>query len=281
MSARAAKHAKVKALTACAKAESRYVVALTQIMQGVHRGVMKVVEAEHLEPELHQDAKRGPAGLGPDLLRRLISWTTPQVQLAFDFMAEAVDKKAMAAAVIHGIHVQHVAGVEAAVDDARAANVSLISGATEDFLEQVREVLEENEGETADTIRGLLKERAGVSESRATLIARDQTLKLNGKIAEHRQRSAGVEKYRWSTSQDERVRPMHADLEGEVIDWDDPPETNDDGDVNHPGGDYQCRCVPVPVVDELEGEEGADEEEAVGGGQAGDEESEQSIAAEE
>ena len=82
-----------------------------------------------------------------------------------------------------------------------------------------------------------------MSESRAELIARDQTLKLNGAITKARQTSAGVNSYTWNTSHDDRVRESHAALDGQIISWDAPPE------AGHPGEDFQCRCVPIPVIE--------------------------------
>jgi uncharacterized protein with gpF-like domain len=58
---------------------------------------------------------------------------------------------------------------------------------------------------------------------------------------------------------------MHADLEDEIIHWDNPPVTNDAGDLNHAGRDFQCRCVPAVIVgeeeEEPEGEEPSDDDE--------------------
>jgi SPP1 gp7 family putative phage head morphogenesis protein len=54
----------------------------------------------------------------------------------------------------------------------------------------------------------------------------------------------GVEKCRWSTSLDERVRPSHRVLEGKIFSYDNlPPEYND----------YNCRCVLIPIIEIDEG----------------------------
>ena len=75
-----------------------------------------------------------------------------------------------------------------------------------------------------------------------------------------RQQAAGVNEYTWSTSRDERVRPMHAKLEGQRFAYDDPPETTEDGETNNPGEDWQCRCIALPVISLLELEEPEAEE---------------------
>ena len=112
-----------------------------------------------------------------------------------------------------------------------------------------RQILDdvENIGLRVEDLAELIGERVDVSLSRATLIARDQTLKLNGALNALRQTEAGVESYTWSTSRDERVRESHAELEGETFSWDDAPEPG------HPGEDIQCRCVAIPVIAEFEG----------------------------
>lgn len=99
-------------------------------------------------------------------------------------------------------------------------------------------------GKLTDDISADIQDLLGVTESRAAFIARDQVAKFNGGLTQLRQTSVGVTKYIWSTSLDERVRPEHADREGEVFSWDDPPE---DG---HPGFAPNCRCSALPIVDE-------------------------------
>jgi SPP1 gp7 family putative phage head morphogenesis protein len=105
-----------------------------------------------------------------------------------------------------------------------------------------------------EDVRGRLMDKFGLSKSRADLIARDQTLKLNSQLSQARATSVGVTSYTWVTSRDERVRSGHAALHGKVFRYDTPPVTNPrTGEVNHPGGDFQCRCVAVPNTDELLG----------------------------
>lgn len=134
--------------------------------------------------------------------------------------------------------------------DFRQRNVELITALTTRAQEDVFRLLVDagNSGMRAETLKKRLAERFQVSQSRAALIARDQTLKLNSQLTQVRHQEAGVDRYVWSTSQDERVRDMHSELEGRVFRWDDPPVTNEQGDTNHPGEDYQCRCVAIPVI---------------------------------
>ena len=131
-------------------------------------------------------------------------------------------------------------------------NTSLITNFTDDMLARMREILEQTRGgrveEFADQIEGLL----GTTRARAELIARDQTLKLNAQINQEACKTAGIEWYKWSTSQDGSVRDGHAALEGQYFRFDDPPIVNEKGDRENPGEDFQCRCVPIPYVPELD-----------------------------
>lgn len=142
--------------------------------------------------------------------------------------------------------------VKAALEAFRRENVNLITSIADRLLNDVRDVVRESttRGTRVETLARQIRERYAVSDSRAELIARDQTLKANAALTETRHKDAGIERYVWSTSRDSRVRDEHAALEGRVFSWSDPPITNPRGDRNHPGEDYQCRCVAIPVLDD-------------------------------
>ena len=145
-------------------------------------------------------------------------------------------------------------GLTHIVDNARDENIRLVESALRDYAQDVRDIFDDPEafGLAPDELRKRLVDRGNVSESRAELIARDQTLKLNSAINQAQQTAAGVTSYVWSTSGDARVREEHAALNGETFDWDSPPEPG------HPGEDYQCRCVPIPVLPEFDDAPDAD-----------------------
>jgi len=139
-------------------------------------------------------------------------------------------------------------GISSQIDTARMANIALITNAARDYAADVQSVFNDpkNVGLHVKDLTDKLVERGNVSQSRAELIARDQTLKLNGNITQIRQTAAGITSYTWSTSNDERVREEHRELEGQVFTWADPPS------VGAPGQDFQCRCIAVPVIEGLE-----------------------------
>lgn len=113
-------------------------------------------------------------------------------------------------------------------------------------------------GATITDITKSIQEQYKLSRRRAQLLARDQVSTLNSQISKMQQQDAGCTKYRWSDSRDSRVRDCHRSLNGKVFSWDEPPEmwydTKNSGRVYtgrrcHPGEDYCCRCVAIPVFD--------------------------------
>jgi SPP1 gp7 family putative phage head morphogenesis protein len=97
-----------------------------------------------------------------------------------------------------------------------------------------------------------IRERFGVTKKRAALIATDQVGKLNGELNQLRQTNLGVRRYRWSSSQDERVRKSHRKLNGSIQTWKDPPVVDQrTGERGHPGQPIRCRCQPIPIIDDV------------------------------
>lgn len=145
------------------------------------------------------------------------------------------------------------AGVAPLVSVFRDQNVRLITSLGNDVLREVTLILERTGSEAlrVEELRAEIQGRFGVARSRADLIARDQVLKLNGQITRQRQTTAGVTQYIWTTSKDERVREIHAELDGTTQDWNNPPVVSEDGRTEHPAGDFQCRCVAFPILPEL------------------------------
>jgi SPP1 gp7 family putative phage head morphogenesis protein len=90
-----------------------------------------------------------------------------------------------------------------------------------------------------------IKKSLEISDRRAKFIARDQVSKLNSDLSQLRQESLGVTKYIWQTSKDERVRKTHMANEGKTFKWSKPPKTG------HPGHDFNCRCVAIPILEDL------------------------------
>ncbi len=101
-----------------------------------------------------------------------------------------------------------------------------------------------NKGSDVGTLEQALVDRLHVSQSRAKLIARDQSGKYFGALTRARHESIGVEKYRWTTTGDSRVRGEHQARDGQIFTYKNPPS---DG---NPGEPIRCRCVATPIFDD-------------------------------
>lgn len=118
-------------------------------------------------------------------------------------------------------------------------NANLIADLDRQLFDDVADALREGRADLAQ----VLADRHKVARSRAALIADNEIGTLNSRVSQARMEEAGVDRYEWSTSNDERVRPKHAALDGTIRRWDDPHPTE-----GHPGEAIRCRCVALPVA---------------------------------
>ncbi len=91
-----------------------------------------------------------------------------------------------------------------------------------------------------------IKDLGDVTENRAVLIARTEVAKANSTLMEAQSVAIGSNAYIWRTAGDEDVRESHAEMEGQVVQWDNPP-TLSDGTTTHAGQIYNCRCFAEPI----------------------------------
>lgn len=140
-----------------------------------------------------------------------------------------------------------------------AENVARIKSLPTESLGNMRQIILDGylQGRTIRDIQNDIQNEYGTSKRRAQLLARDQLATLTSQMAQMQQTDAGCKKYRWSTTKDSRVRPCHKALHGKTFSWDDPPEMWYDtkagrvytGRKCHPGEDFCCRCIAIPVFD--------------------------------
>lgn len=149
------------------------------------------------------------------------------------------------------------------LDIDRELNASLITNMATEFKQRISTTIMTNvqSGERSTNLITQIKEDFNVSESRAKLIARDQTSKLNGSLVKARAEAVGSKTYIWSAVGDERSRPDHTAMNGKLCKMDDPTVFSDDdgktwkkrksigGVEAHPTEPINCRCNMLPVVE--------------------------------
>ena len=126
-------------------------------------------------------------------------------------------------------------------------NLELIKDIDRGILERMSEAIIET-SRKGGSMRDLEKRLSDISligKNRAKLIARNEVGNLNATVSRQRQVDVGIVEYIWRTSEDERVRPLHRDLNNKPFRWDTghPQE-------GHPGEAINCRCVAIPVIPE-------------------------------
>lgn len=218
-----------------------------------------------LEPARRFDAVGGPWSAAFGQLEVALSEIVEPKKLRKVILsaAESVDSlnRAELSRVLK-INLREDAVLSTQIDAFLRRNVDLITSLKNSSLDRVESLVSSGiEGQLrVEELAAQIKGSFDISESRANLIARDQTLKMNADLTQFRQQRVGVEEYVWTSSNDERVRGRpggmwedsvsdHWILEGTTQNWLQAPVTNPKtGESNHPGQDYQCRCIAFPKV---------------------------------
>lgn len=241
------------------KAELAYLRAAGQLMDALDEAVTSVLSdsvlAQYAAPDEKRDARETFTSEVWERIRKAIANVVGDkaVSSILGPIATTLDieNRAEVARVLSirpellNVDLQH------AMDAWRRRNVMLIRTVAEQNLGEVHELVTTaaSRGVRVEALRAEIMDRLGVARSRADLIARDQILKQNAQLSETRMQRLGITKYRWSTSHDSRVRPAHAHLDGNTYEFANPPDVGD-GRRENPGGDFQCRCVAIPVFDD-------------------------------
>lgn len=134
------------------------------------------------------------------------------------------------------------------VEQVAIRNAGLIKGMSDDLIKKIKNstVASTLAGDSVGKLQKKLKSDLGVSDARARLIARDQTAKLNSDLNKKRHQQAGIKKYKWRTSKDERVRAKHRRLDGNIYEYDQPTGAENG---QEPGQPIQCRCFGQALVE--------------------------------
>ena len=140
------------------------------------------------------------------------------------------------------------------------SSVSMIQSIPQQELGAMRDIIAQGfqDDIPIEDIAKKIQGEYNTTKSKAMFLARDQIGTLNSELTRRQHEDAGVSRYRWVDSGDNRVRDCHHLLNGHVFSWNDPPAMwtrRSNGAVVltgrrcHPGQDYGCRCHAVPVFD--------------------------------
>jgi SPP1 gp7 family putative phage head morphogenesis protein len=129
----------------------------------------------------------------------------------------------------------------------REAQLARIRALSDAQADTVRAVLERHgPGARVEQVAADIEAEAGTTPARAAVVARTQVLALNATLTVARHQAAGIERFKWSTVHDARVRPSHRALDGREFAYAEPPVV--DGEPTLPGHSPNCRCLALPVL---------------------------------
>ncbi|GAB3797483.1 phage head morphogenesis protein [Virgibacillus kimchii] len=126
-------------------------------------------------------------------------------------------------------------------------NVDYIKSIEKELHDKVQTVIIQGvrRGKSINEMGKEIRKVSDVSKARAKFIARDQAGSIHGDMTKTRHEQMGLKKFVWSTSDDEKVRDSHAELDGKTFTW------KDGANGLYPAIDYGCRCSAEPDEDEL------------------------------
>lgn len=107
-----------------------------------------------------------------------------------------------------------------------------------------------SQGESLDTIVSQFDDIVSERKNHAQFLARNQVQNYNSVTTKIRAQNLGITKAIWETAGDERVRPSHAEREGQEFDLATGLYSSVDGLSLLPGTDYNCRCTYTMIIPE-------------------------------
>ena len=102
-------------------------------------------------------------------------------------------------------------------------------------------------GRRAGEVADMIMASSDVTVSRANTIARTEIHKSYAAFTQSRAQYVGANSYVWRTAGDEIVRESHAEMDGVICDFNNPP-TLSDGDTYNAGEGVNCRCYAEIII---------------------------------
>jgi SPP1 gp7 family putative phage head morphogenesis protein len=96
-------------------------------------------------------------------------------------------------------------------------------------------------------IYNYIEDRIEASKRKADFLAKNETNHMVNEYKMEEYKTNGITQYIWRSMEDEKVRPYHAALNGQIIDYDNPPVQDKYGNRAHAGQFFNCRCRQIPL----------------------------------
>ena len=147
---------------------------------------------------------------------------------------------------------------EKIINDWIEQNKKMASDIVESSVDRMKSTIQygikrgESPAQIAKEMQSVMKQTI----SHAKQASKDQVARLNTTIEKAHCQDCGANDYMWITKNDSIVRECHKSFHGKIFSWNDPPEIWHigpgkvkimDGRRCHPGEDYRCRCIAIPV----------------------------------
>lgn len=121
----------------------------------------------------------------------------------------------------------------------------------------VQDNLFKNGGLQIQSLVEALQKEFGIKKRRAEFIARQDTSLLIAEYRKAKYKQLGITEYIWKVARTYEatkdrphgVRPDHWELKNKRYSFDNPPAVNKKGEHKNPGEDFNCRCVPLPIIE--------------------------------
>lgn len=126
--------------------------------------------------------------------------------------------------------------------------ISLIKSLPTDVAARVHELALKGlvDGRRSSEIAAEIMRTGQVTQARANTIARTEVSRTASILTQVRAESIGSTAYIWRTSKDAQVRSSHKTMNGQVVNWSQPPTL--DNMQGHAGALVNCRCWPEPII---------------------------------
>jgi SPP1 gp7 family putative phage head morphogenesis protein len=195
--------------------------------------VLEQLHGARRDSDARADNVFGSGSLGPRI-RLAVARSLPIPPSSLRPVARAVDASVTSAVMTDlDATTQPPAGATAGDLDAWAQTTAARVSAFEEALVDQAMAAAEGASDPVAAARAALEK----AEDRAALLARDATGDLVAAVTQTRAQQLGSDRYVWRSQEDDRVRPLHDELDDTIRSWDDPHPTE-----GHPGDAPNCRC---------------------------------------